>query len=130
LISDNLSKVAAIDEGFKKELLSAIDKGPLVLGESVKHAIYYHVERKHQLRREEIPEKIESFHKALQSLLGAGAEVLEKLIAKDLYGRLGLNFEEHEGWTIVDYVNQGEKSRKQLKESQVAAGFHGRILLR
>lgn len=110
-------------------MLSAIDKGPLVLGEGVKHAIYYHVERKHQLRREEIPEKIESFHKALQSLLGAGAEVLEKLIAKALYDRLGLNFEEREGWTLVDYVIQGEKSRKQLKDSQVAAGFHGRILL-
>lgn len=122
--------MAAIEEEFKKDLLNAIDKGPLVLGESVRHAIYYHVERKHQLRREEIPDKIESFHKALQNLLGAGAEVLEKLIAKELYGRLELDFEEHEGWTLVDYVNQGKKSWKQLKDSQGAAGFHGRILYR
>lgn len=127
-VSPNPSKVAVIEEEFRKSLMIAIDNGPLVLGENVGHAIYFHVERNHQLRHEEIPDNIESFHKALESLLGAGAVVFEKLIAKELYSRLGLKFEEHEGWNLVDYVNDSMKARKRLRDSQATAGFRGRIL--
>jgi hypothetical protein len=45
----------------------------------------------------------------LQDLIGGGAKVMEKLIAKNLYRRLGLNFTEHENWTLVDYVNHAKE---------------------
>lgn len=92
-------------------LFQAIDQGLAVPGEIVRAAIYERVEKSYQLKREDIPEKLESFHLALQDLLGAGAKVIEKLIAKSLYRRLGLNFTEHANWSIVDYVNhaRGEK---------------------
>jgi hypothetical protein len=37
--------------------------------------------------------------------LDAGAKVIEKLIAKSLCTRLGLNFTERASWTLIDYVN-------------------------
>jgi hypothetical protein len=46
---------------------------------------------------------------ALEDLLGKGAKVMEKLIAKNLYNHLGLNFTQHDGWTLVDYVNHAKE---------------------
>lgn len=92
-------------------LFQAIDQGLAVPGEIVRAAIYERVERSYQLKREDIPEKLGSFHLALQDLLGAGAKVMEKLIAKNYYSRLGLNFPEHQNWTLVDYVNHAETQR-------------------
>jgi hypothetical protein len=93
-------------------LALAVDEALLVPGEIVRTAIYDRIERSYQLRREEIPEKLETFHQALQDLLGAGAKVMEKLIAKSLYRRLKLNFTQHDGWTLVDYVNHAKETKR------------------
>lgn len=92
-----------------KILLEAVDEGLLVPGEIVRAAIYDRIERSYQLKRGEIPEKLETFHLALEDLLGKGAKVMEKLIAKNLYNHLGLNFTQHDGWTLVDYVNHAKE---------------------
>lgn len=97
---------------FRDILLQSIDDALLVPGEIVRAAIYDRVERSYQLRREEIPEKLELFHKALRDLLAAGGEVLERLIAKNLYRRLDLNFNQHENWTLLDYVDEAKKAHK------------------
>jgi len=96
--------------GLKEALLHAIDDGLAVPGKIVRTAIYDRIERSYQLRREEIPDHLEIFRKALEDLLGAGAKVMEKLIARSLYSRLGLNFTEHANWTLVDYVNHTKRS--------------------
>jgi len=95
----------------REVLLQAIDQGLAIPGEIVRAAIYERIERSYQLKREEIPEKLETFHLALQDLLGGAARVMEKLIAKNLYRGLGLNFTEHANWSIVDYVNHAKKAR-------------------
>jgi hypothetical protein len=97
---------------FREVLLQAIDDALLVPGEIVRAAIYDRVERSYQIRREEIPEKLELFHKALRDLLAAGGEVLERLIAKNLYRRLDLSFNQHENWTLLDYVDEAKKAHK------------------
>ena len=96
---------------LKETLLQAVDEALLVPGEIVRTAIYERIERSYQLRRQEIPEKLETFHRALQDLLGAGDKVMEKLIARSLYRRLKLNFTQHDGWTLVDYVNHAKKAQ-------------------
>lgn len=98
---------------FREALLGAVDKGLLILGESSRHAIYYHVERSHQVRREEIPERLEAFNKALRGIFGEGAKIIEKIIARNLYSRLALRFEEHENWTIANYVDNAKKAIEQ-----------------
>jgi hypothetical protein len=97
---------------FREVLLQAIDDGLLVPDEIVRAAIYDRVERSYQIRREEIPEKLELFHKALRDLLAAGGEVLERLIAKNLYRRLDLNFNQHENWILLDSVDEAKKAHK------------------
>jgi len=97
--------------GLEEALLHAIDDGLAVPGEIVRAAIYERLERSYQVKREEIPEKLEAFHRALEGLLGKSAEVMERLIAKSLYRGLGLDFMEHANWNIVDYVNHAKKAR-------------------
>jgi hypothetical protein len=92
--------------------LEAFDEGLFVLGSSVRDTVYYHIEKVSGLRREEIPERLEEFHKALASLFGAGARVIEKLIATKLYAQLGLSFVEHEEWTIIDYADDAKKAKR------------------
>lgn len=99
-------------ERFDLIVSKAVDEGLLVLGASVKDSIYYHVEKNRQVKREEIPGRIATFHDALEGLLGAGAKVVEKLIAKHLYSRLRLTFEEREDWTLVDYIRYAQKAKK------------------
>ncbi len=73
--------------------------------------MYHHVGQSASLRLEEIPERLEDFHRALESLFGAGALVIEKLIASKLYSHLDLRFEEHENWTLIDYVKDAKKAK-------------------
>jgi len=90
-------------------LVLAVDAAPLIPGEIVGTAIYERSERSYQIRREEIPEKLETFQKALQELMGASAKVMEKLIAKNLYGSLGLKFTPHPELALVEYVSNAKK---------------------
>ena len=90
---------------LEETLLQAVDEALLVPGEIVRTAIFERIERSYQLRRQEIPETLETFHKALQVILGAPAKIIERLIAKNFYDRLGLDFTGHNDWTIVEYFD-------------------------
>lgn len=100
----------SIKDDFKKALLEAVDEALLLIGEGSRHVIYYHAERSHHVKREEIPEKYEAFHEGLQALLGTGAKVPEKLIAKKLYNKLGLSFIDGKNWTLVDYIKHAKRT--------------------
>ena len=102
-----MARRAELDEA----LLEAVDHGLQVPGEIVRAAIYDRIEKSYGLKREEIPDKLEAFHRALEDLLGRSVKVMERLIAKSLYSRLGLNFTEDDSWTIVDYVNHAKRSK-------------------
>jgi hypothetical protein len=86
-------------------LLEAVDSGLLVPGEIVRETIYERLETVYGIKREEIPEKLPAFHQALLGLTRSVANVLERVIAKNLYTRLGLSFVNREDWSLVDYVN-------------------------
>jgi len=90
---------------LEESLLQVVDDGLLALGTIARAAIYERIQASYQVRREEIPEKLLIFRKALQDLLGLGAKTIEKLIAKNLYNRLGLEFTEHDSWTLIDYAS-------------------------
>jgi len=100
---------------FRKAMLQATDEGLAIFGESVGRAVYYHVEQSYRVKPEEIPKKLKAFHNALESIFGAGAIVLEKRIARNLYNSLALNFTEHENWTLVNYANHAQKISKRIK---------------
>jgi hypothetical protein len=97
--------------GVEEALLQAIDTGLLALGEIVRDTLYDRFDKKYQLKREEIPERLDTFHNALAVMLGAGARVIETQIAKSLVSRLGLDFTENVDWTIVNYFDHAKKAR-------------------
>jgi len=97
---------------LRQILLEAVDYGLMVLGEIVRRAIYERVEKDHGLKRAEIPEQLELFHKALGSVLGVSAKTVERLIAKNLYQKLGLNFTPHPEWTLIEYVDHAKTASK------------------
>jgi KaiC/GvpD/RAD55 family RecA-like ATPase len=95
----------------EEAMLDAIDRGLLALGKVVRDTIYDRFDRMYQLRREEIPTKLDAFHGALQTMFGAGAKVIETQIAKGFSARLGSGFTENENWTIVDYFEFAKRAK-------------------
>ena len=77
---------------FNLIMLEAVDEALSFLGESAKRAIYYHLEEKFKIRREEIPIKIDDFAEAIEEIFGMGAKIIEMQIMKVLYKRVGRNF--------------------------------------
>jgi hypothetical protein len=79
---------------FEKLLLEAVDEALASLGESSKQAIYFHIEKTFNIRKQEIPRKIEAFTLAVEKIFGPGANFLESLILKRLYEKADLNGKE------------------------------------
>ena len=97
-------------DDFNKILLSAVDEGLCLLGDSSKKAILFHLEDSFQLKEENIPSNLTEFKKALDSIFGPGAAYLEKAIAKRLHEKLGLRFDEDTNDNFIEYVKTA-KSR-------------------
>jgi len=72
--------------------------------------IYDYLANNSHLKLEEIAEKPEVFSAGLEKLLVSGAPVIEKMILKNLYRRLGLKFREKEGYEFSDYIRELRKS--------------------
>ena len=97
---------------FRDALPEAVDCGLMVLGEIVRQAIYGQIENHHGLKRAEIPERLEAFHKALGCVLGVSAKTVARLVAKNLYQRLNLNFTPRPEWTLIEYVDHAKTTSK------------------
>lgn len=96
---------------FDKILQSAIDEALISLGESVRQAIYFHIESKFNVPRDNVPENLEEFQLGLEKIFGAGARFIEILIMKNLHSKMGLNLEmDNLQLEFIDYVNTAEKS--------------------
>ena len=62
---------------FNDILLEAIDEAFCCLGETVKTAIYFHLEKEFGITRQEIPDRLEDFSSSLEKQFGIGARLLE-----------------------------------------------------
>jgi len=99
------------DEKFAAVLLEAIDKAFASLGESVKEAIYFHLEHNFMIARQDIPDKIDDFSVLIERIFGLGARNLELLIMQNLYEKIRCLYRwEGPRWLVPDltfkeYVN-------------------------
>ncbi|MEM2465938.1 MAG: hypothetical protein QXZ47_01380 [Candidatus Bathyarchaeia archaeon] len=100
------------DKSFDEILLEAVDEALASLGESAKRSIYYHLEKKFKIPREEIPNRIKDFAEGLEKIFGIGAHFLEILVMKGLYNRIGKPFEwnERKEFIFVNYVEAARES--------------------
>lgn len=92
-----------------KILLEAVEEGLSSLGGSPKQAIFFHLEISFEISRDNIPANMTEFSKALEKIFGVGALYLEKLIAKRLYEKLGLEFEETENWNFLEHIDNARE---------------------
>lgn len=104
-------RVSENAEKLDELLLDVIDETlKCVFKEAGADVIYNYIENKCHLKREEIAEKTEVFSAGLERMLGSGAPVIEKLVLKNLYRKLGLKFKEKKDYEFSDYVKELRKS--------------------
>jgi hypothetical protein len=99
-------------ENFEKLLMESVDEALTSLGESAKQAIYFHLEDKFKISKEEIPRRIEDFAEGIEKIFGLGAHFIEILIMKKLYEKIGksLEWNEREELVFVNYVKAARQS--------------------
>ena len=97
---------------FSQALLEAIDDGLLTLGESGREAIYFHLQNLCSLKKGDAPDRPEIFVEGIREIFGVGAEVIERSIVKSLYRKLGLKYEEKEGYGFLAYLNDAKEMNK------------------
>lgn len=91
---------------FDEVLLEAVDVALDSLGQSAKKSIYFQLERKFEIERDEIPGRIKDFAEGLEKIFGVGAHFLEILIMKELYKRVGHlpEWDENKKFLFAEYV--------------------------
>jgi hypothetical protein len=90
-------------------LLDCVDEGLSVLGNEPKQAVYQYLATIHSLDREQIPEKVEEFSTGLRKALGSASRVIERLILKKLFQRIGSTFRETADLEFTDYVTDAKR---------------------
>jgi hypothetical protein len=97
---------------FDKLLLCAIDEALNSLGKSVRPSIYFHMENKFSINRNEIPGNLQEFQEGLEKIFGTGARFIESLIIKNLHIRIGrpLLMEKNEQLELIEYVGAAKQS--------------------
>jgi len=114
---------------FEKLLLEAVDEGLSSLGDSSKEAIYFHLDKSFNIKKEQIPGKIEAFAEAIENIFGIGANFLEIVIMKQLYRKVGGTFEWNDAAKLAftEYVtatkrvfqeNKGTKTTEEIVECE------------
>jgi hypothetical protein len=100
------------EETFDEILLAAVDESLSSLGQSVKQAVFFHLENKFKVPRSEIPKRIGDFANGIEKIFGLGAQFLEILIMKKLYEKIGqpLQWSKTKEFAFVDYVETARRN--------------------
>ena len=73
---------------FDQILLDAIDEAFSSLGENVKKTIYFQLDDLFNIKKQEIPIRINAFVNALEQLFGLGARYLEIMFIQNIYSKI------------------------------------------
>ena len=105
---------------FEKFLIEAVDEGLSSLGDSSKEAIYFHLDKSFNIKKEQIPGKIEAFTAAIENIFGIGANFLEIVIMKQLYAKVGgaLAWNETARLAFAEYVAATRRAFQENKGIQ------------
>lgn len=91
---------------FRRLLLESIEdtiRG--VLGELPLEAIYDSLEKKNQIKRDDIPQRIEDFQNALTRLLGAAAPVIIRMMTRNLYSKFDIPCNRETGYCLKKHAD-------------------------
>jgi hypothetical protein len=104
---ENERKISQRKQKLDDVMLNAVDETlKQVFKEEGTCVIHNYLENQLHLRREEIVEKPDVFSTGLKRLLVSAAPVIEKKILENLYSKLGLKFEDNDGYEFPDYIRE------------------------
>ncbi len=100
------------EDDFETLLLEAVDEGLSSLGDSSKHAIYFHLQKTFNIDKHQIPKNIDAFDRAIKKIFGIGANFLKILIIQKLHERAAqiIELQTSEELTLQEYVNEAKKN--------------------
>jgi hypothetical protein len=109
---------ADIREEFNRLLLQTIDEDlKHIFRETATRIIYQFLENNYSLKREEIPEKLETFMEGLRGFFRSGAHMIEQSILEELHMKLGLKYKGRGGYRFMDYIDDLENVYHAIKNS-------------
>ncbi len=100
---------------FNRALMDAVDFTFLSLGRSCRQALYFHLRTTFCIRKNQIPQQIEKFDKALKFIFKDGAFFLNRLILEKLCEDLGMKFRDE---YVSNFVNSVSEMRKMFYEKE------------
>ncbi|HMK82813.1 MAG TPA: hypothetical protein VK503_03785 [Candidatus Bathyarchaeia archaeon] len=101
-----------VENDFSKPLRDSINQAFVeVLGESNSKVFLEYFTAHHSIQMEKIDSQLVEFSSALSSL-GTGGQVLGRTIAKRLFAKLGLEYEEDLNKTFLDYIQTAMESER------------------
>jgi hypothetical protein len=104
---------------FDTLLLRSIDEALNSLGESVNQTIYFHIEDKFGIIKDEIPVKLHEFQEGLKEIFGTGAQFVEILIMKKLHMNIGGKVKiKPQQFRFLEYVDASKKRYHESVPSQ------------
>lgn len=94
-----------------------MDHALLQLGKSIRYVIYWYLNKEFGMKKEEIPKRPEEFVKALETVFGSGAKVIERLMIDAIAEEFRLNLQveslEEAVQEVYKVVGRRRKSRAQ-----------------
>ena len=94
---------------FSQLLLEAVDDSLSILGDEPKRALYQYLATMHSLQREEIPDRLEEFSTGLKKALGGASSVIQRIILRKLFQKLGSTFRESQDSEFSDYIRDARR---------------------
>ena len=88
-----MTQLLHYNESFEQTLLEIIDATLSWLDSVVRETVYLYLEEEYKIRKEEIPNRLEEFLMALETLFGQGAKLVQIQMMKELYHKTHCTFE-------------------------------------
>ena len=97
---------------FNEIVCQAIDKTlEDLLGPKVVESLYVHLGKRFGVDRNELPYRIDTVCSVLEDLFGVkGAHVIERKIAKNLYDKILLPFDDEQGSRLEDFIESAKET--------------------
>ena len=91
-----------------------------LLGAHALNSLYLYLHKHHSVEREQLPYRIATMCTFLQETFGTcGGGTIGKLVARRLYDKLNLHFDERYGYGLLDYVEVA-KTRLEKNDQEPA----------
>jgi len=107
-----------LEEKFNKILLEVIDTSLGTLGESVREALYFHLETKFSISKETLCKDPSTLSNGLERIFGWGAKFIEKVIVERLCRTTG--YELSPNWQNCCFAENIQKIKEHFIKNQIS----------